>query len=592
MTGLIIFMAVAVVAVAFVWWQTKKKQESVEALVNHQQQPAEGEKPAGNASGIQFVFHAGEWYMCLRNYMTFVKGDVYQSQYQGKITDADGKSYALECPALYFRPATEDEIPQPEPTPEPEPDPEPTPEPDTERFEIFLQDFAKVVTVERGSLTYDYLFKLYAEAEAQYRRGVSVNGLPMLMDRNNFPVVYDYWVDGGGNEDATFASMVGWLIALQLAELCPQKRNDIFSIGYVSGGFATSFVYGYEFMNDPNVARCVASVIYAAMRGLLKPDINAMRREVSGSKYDRTLYQLWDEEPRNHVADDAFYIDFRQFMVSAPGPYAPGYTNRPRATFPDQKVDNGCLKVDMLIHQYITGAENLPNQSTVQAIADKDWDTHHFFGSDKRGVHGFNFDAVFGEASIGMVIDPEGKRADFLNLVKQIGGSARGILQHADPTLGIPEYGRLRPGCSWEREAQKHSATDDRLNVLADWYIEDCDGNPTGYYDQAGNWVQPDKVKSPQDYEEMQKNELYANSYPSGHSSGSWCAGMSLIEMYPQKADVILREMILFSTNRSITRYHWMSDVIQGRIVGSAMNAVCHAASDYDELMAKITDTD
>ena len=245
----------------------------------------------------------------------------------------------------------------------------------------------------------------------------------------------------------------------------------------------------------------------------------------------------------------------------------------------------------MLIHQYVTGAENLPKQSTVQAIADKDWDTHHFFGIG-RTTHGYKFDAVFGEASIGMVIDSEGKRADFLNLVKQIGGSARGILQHADQTLGIPEYGRLRPGCSWEREAQKHSTTDDCLNVLADFYIEDGDGNPTGYYDQAGNWVQPEKVKSPQDYEEMQKNELYANSYPSGHSSGSWCAGMSLIEMYPQKADAILREMILFSTNRSIARYHWMSDVIQGRIVGSAMNAVCHAASDYDELMAKITDND
>jgi hypothetical protein len=203
-----------------------------------------------------------------------------------------------------------------------------------------LQDFAKVVTVERGSLTYNYLLMLYAEADAQYMKGVSVNGLPTLMTRNNFPVVYDYWT-GGGNEDAAFASMVGWLIALQLAELCPQKRNDIFHIGYVIGSFATSFIYGYEFVNDPNVARCVASVIYAAMRGLLKPDINAMRREVGGSKYDRTLYQLWDDEPRNHVTDDAFYIDFRQFMVSAPGPYAPGYTNRPRATFPDQKVDNG-----------------------------------------------------------------------------------------------------------------------------------------------------------------------------------------------------------------------------------------------------------
>ena len=142
---------------------------------------------------------------------------------------------------------------------------------------------------------------------------------------------------GGGNEDATFASMVGWLIALQLAELCPQKRNDIFISATSAAASPPRLSMAYDFMNDPNVARCVASVIYAAMRGLLKPDIDAMRREVGGSKYDRTLYQLWDEEPRNHVTDDAFYIDFRQFMVSAPGPYAPGYTNRPRATFPTRR---------------------------------------------------------------------------------------------------------------------------------------------------------------------------------------------------------------------------------------------------------------
>ena len=60
MTGLIIFMAVAVVAVAFVWWQTQKKQDSVEALVNHQQQPAEGEKPAGSA--MNAVCHAASDY--------------------------------------------------------------------------------------------------------------------------------------------------------------------------------------------------------------------------------------------------------------------------------------------------------------------------------------------------------------------------------------------------------------------------------------------------------------------------------------------------------------------------------------------------
>lgn len=124
--------------------------------------------------------------------------------------------------------------------------------------------------------------------------------------------------------------------------------------------------------------------------------------------------------------------------------------------------------------------------------------------------------------------------------------------------------------------------------MLADFWVEDGDGNPTGYYDRNGKWVQPSKVSSPKDYEELQKNELYANSYPSGHSSGCWCAAMSLIEIYPDKADLIMREANAFAMNRTIARYHWTSDTIQGRVLGSAMNAVCHAAKDYDERINEI----
>ena len=44
-----------------------------------------------------------------------------------------------------------------------------------------------------------------------------------------------------------------------------------------------------------------------------------------------------------------------------------------------------------------------------------------------------------------------------------------------------------------------------------------------------------------------------------------------------------MRETNAFAMNRTIARYHWTSDTIQGRVLGSAMNAVCHAAKDYDE---------
>ena len=37
--------------------------------------------------------------------------------------------------------------------------------------------------------------------------------------------------------------------------------------------------------------------------------------------------------------------------------------------------------------------------------------------------------------------------------------------------------------------------------------------------------------------------------------------------------------------SRTISRYHWNSDVIQGKIAGSTINPVCHATSDYNQLL-------
>ena len=578
---IIIAAAIAVSAIV-IYMTTKNKNVEETPQVINQTQP-QAHQIVGSSSKLKSI-DSGTWYMCTDDIKPYEAGIVYLG------ADID---HAIKMWERYFREATKEEIEAQHPTPEPKPTPEPTPEPEDKVDYTVLNDviekFASVIKVEKDSLTYSYLSKLYDEVYWQYYKPARCT-LPLLYSRTNFPIVYDYWGENT-DEDAAFKTMAGWIIALHLSELCPQKRNYIFKVGYEAGGYAmNSNIYGYEFRSDPNVARLVASVVYVAMRSILKPDTDAMRSEVGGRKYDKTLYELWDVEPRNHVTDDAFYIDLRKFMASAPAPYAPAYKDRSKnnPTFPDAKTENGCLQMDMDIHNFIVSSENLPKQTTVQAIADKDWDTNHFFGSGKKDVHGYEFDAVFGEATIGEYITPNSKLADFINLVKQIGGSARGILQHADPSLGAIEYGRLRPACSWEQECKKHSETDNRWNASTDWFIEDGDGNPTGYYDANGNWTQPDKVDSPEDFEEIQRTELYANSYPSGHSSGSWCGGMSLTEIYPYKADLILREMVLFSTNRSITRFHWMSDVIQGRVVGSAMNAVCHAAKDYDELLKNV----
>ena len=120
-----------------------------------------------------------------------------------------------------------------------------------------------------------------------------------------------------------------------------------------------------------------------------------------------------------------------------------------------------------------------------------------------------------------------------------------------------------------------------------DFEIEDGDGSPTGYYDENGNWVYMNGIHNPEEFNEKSKSQLYANSYPSGHSAGIIGSAMVLVELFPDKADVILRAANQFAVNRTIARYHWTSDTINGRVLGTATNAVAHASSDYDDMLAK-----
>lgn len=462
--------------------------------------------------------------------------------------------------------------------------------------EVLRNSFSDIISVRKESKTYTHLLEMAEEAMFQ-ADGKSALGLPLLYKEENFPSVYNYHTGAPSSKTAICKTMIGWISAMQLSELCPAKRNALYKAGYEAGGYSMSSpIYGYHFTTDPNVARLVASVIYAAMHTTSKLDVETMRSEVGGSRYYTTLEQMIDEEPRTHVTDNAFYVDLRGFMASAPGPYAPAFKDRwgINPTFPDEKIANGCLKMDMDIYNSVVSERNLPDQRTVQAIADEDSDIHHLFGTDKTNVGGlYHFNAVFGQSTIGQTINPEGKIAVLISLVQKAANSARGILQHASASLGGYEYGRLRPGCSEYQEGLRKSFSDDRQNVLSNFIIEDNDGHKTSYsednivkfyYDENGNWTNT-TIQAADQYEDMVKDLLYANSYPSGHASGIWSAAMTLIELYPLKADLIMRAANDFAVSRVVSRYHWNSDIIQGRVIGSIMNPVCHATSDYNLLL-------
>jgi hypothetical protein len=456
-----------------------------------------------------------------------------------------------------------------------------------EEFEGYLNKYNKFVKIERDSYTYKYFYELFREAKSQLRID-TCHGLPILLKKENFPTLYE-WGDKGDAQKAQ-DTLIGWLFSLQLAELKPYYRSDIFKLGYEMGGYDKyTNVYGWKFEYDPNIMRILAGCLYPTMKGWCKPVTETLRREVEGSKYSKTLGQLYIDEKRDNVAPSGFFTDFRVFLPTAPAPYLSTYSKRSDRTYPNEERDEfDNLKVDRQIHEMIVENYNLNQpehfQETVQAIADKEAKKEHLFGKNKETKH-YKFHPCFGEDTIGMELPDNSYFGDVAYLVFQTGSASRGILQSA--TVSPKQYGRLRPGCSWNQEGKKNSSTDDRRNILTNFEIEDGDGSPTGYYDKKGNWVYMNGIHNPAEFEEYQKTHLYANSYPSGHSSGMFCTAMVLMEMFPNKADKILKAANQYAVNRTIARYHWTSDTINGRVLGSATNAICHAASDYEELLNK-----
>ena len=457
-----------------------------------------------------------------------------------------------------------------------------------EEFESYLDKYSKFADIKRDSYTYRWFYELFREAKSQLRID-TCHGLPILLKKENFPTLYE-WGNEGDPKKAQ-DTLIGWLFSLQLAELKPYYRAEIFKLGYELGGYDRyTDIYGWKFEHDPNIMRILAGCLYPSMKGWCKPVTETLRKEVEGTMYGRTLKQLYTDEKRDNVSPSGFFTDFRVFLPTAPAPYLSTYSKRSDRTYPNEPRDEyDNLKMDRNIHEMIVEMYNLSQpehyQETVQAIADKEAKKEHLFGKNISTKH-FNFHPVFGEDTIGVELQYDGVLGDFAYLCLQTGSASRAIMQSA--TITPPQYGRLRPGCSWTREEKKNSKTDDRRNILTNFEIEDGDGSPTGYYDKNGNWVYMNGIHNPEEFEEYQKTHLYANSYPSGHSSGMFCCSMVLMELMPDKADKILRAANQYAVNRTIARYHWTSDTINGRVLGSATNAICHAASDYYKMLKTI----
>ena len=76
-------------------------------------------------------------------------------------------------------------------------------------------------------------------------------------------------------------------------------------------------------------------------------------------------------------------------------------------------------------------------------------------------------------------------------------------------------------------------------------------------------------------------------SYPSGHSTESWAAGLILAELMPDRATDILMRARSIGESRVVCGVHYPSDVEEGRTNGSIVVAVEHANPDFRTDMDK-----
>ena len=81
----------------------------------------------------------------------------------------------------------------------------------------------------------------------------------------------------------------------------------------------------------------------------------------------------------------------------------------------------------------------------------------------------------------------------------------------------------------------------------------------------------------PSDEARLRKN----GSYPSGHTSIGWAWALVLAEIAPDRAEAILERGRAFGESRLVCNAHWGSDVLEGRIVGTATVAREHGNPEF-----------
>ena len=289
-------------------------------------------------------------------------------------------------------------------------------------------------------------------------------------------------------------------------------------------------------------------------------------------------------------------------------------------------------KVDETIDNVATSGYNLYSVSTnmnraIQAVADDSESVVHLFASNvyykyntssprnsfsagtptnNNGSFSGTFDTnVVGKDLSTLLLDGQGNPTAFRTFfsgLRDLGGYSR-------KTILDKQYGRRRPAQGTTDDSPRcvcgngvsngcTSCTDNsctRQNWLGDASLErligtgtryDSNNNPQRYYIDSngdGYWEngEPYYGQAASGTTNLcPASGVKAATYPSGHSTGVWTLALFLMQMLPDRWFEIYKSAYSYTISRTIVRAHWNSDIIYGKLCGSAIVPTINSFND------------
>lgn len=385
-----------------------------------------------------------------------------------------------------------------------------------------------VGTVDMEGDTHDYLLALYNFAEENYSDVLDATLYEMAVPQTGTLI---------SDTERGKKAMISWYMAMALAEICPKIQNDLYDLGYSYIGSADSQkVYGYELDSDANIARVVASIMFAMFRPDAATLEAAARTELATADTGNALGTTRGSTIPTHSEETIAAVpDGTRFM-----PSTPTNTN-----------SNPDFAFDETTWNYI-------------------YSNYYYSNGEYHNPTGKN-----GRAQMAV---QDSARTD-VAAQKQMYAAVGVTMTTAQEALITPCY-------KWGSRIA--TPMKDGFDSVSQTYLSGVGTTPRT---DSEFRMRPFQYHNVHLLDPNDDGASYINtsSYPSGHASFGWNIALMMIETHRSnitEVKLIIARAFQFGQSRTIGRYHWNADVLHGLVIGSCCLPRLHSYNEYINLLA------